>query len=519
MAEMKTLTLNGVKYEIVDAKAREQIEELQKSSGSGVDAAEVQRIVEEYLTENPPEPGQPGAPGEDGEDGVSPTIAVEVIDGGHRITITDVNGTKSFDVMDGKDSSGTGSGSGTPGADGEDGISPTVEITPIEGGNRVTITDVNGEKSFDVMDGTPGTDGEDAISPTVAIEVINGGHRVSITDASGTRTFDVLDGKDGEDGRTPVKGEDYFTPEEIAAVAQQAADLVEAPAADIEQLDAEKVIFSEDLLTTTAIGNIKLTNGQATIPAAGKNLKQVWETIFVKEKNPATTQPSVAITFDQAKAYEVGTKVTPAYSATLKAGSYTYGPATGIKATAWSVTDTDDNTAETAAGSFPELTVSDNTSYKITAKADHGDGTIPLTNTGNEYADGQIKAGSKSATSAAITGYRNSFYGTLAEKSELTSGIIRGLAGVSGAALVNGSTFDVAIPVGALRVVIAYPATLRDVSSIKDVNGMNAEISSSFTPETVKVEGANGFTAIDYKVYTLDFANANDTANTFTVTI
>lgn len=429
MAQMSSLTLNGVKYEIVDAKAREQIEALQNSSGGTIDTAEVERIVQEYLAANPPEQGEPGTPG---KDGVSPTVAIEIIDGGHRITITDANGAKSFEVKDGQ-----------PGAD----------------------------------------------------------------------------GAPGADGRTPVKGEDYFTEEEIADVARQAADLVEIPPAEVEQLDAEKVVFSEDLLTTTAIGNIKLTNGQATIPAAGKNLKQVWETIFVKEKNPATTQPSVAITFDQAQAYEVGSKVTPAYSATLKAGSYTYGPATGIKATAWAVTDTDDNSADTASGSFPELTVGDNTSYKITATATHGDGTIPLTNTGNEYADGQIKAGTKSATSSAITGYRNSFYGTLSEKSELTSGIIRGLSGVSGAALFNGNSFDVAIPVGALRVVIAYPATLRDISSIKDVNGMNAEISSSFIPQTVQVEGANGFTAIDYKVYVLDFANANDTANTFTVTI
>lgn len=477
MTEMKTLTLNGVTYEIVDGKARgwigdmsalestaatlvEAINEAMKSGGTGeVDPGDVERIVLEYLAANPPAKGEKGEKGDKGDQGEP--------------------GAPGADGEDGQD-----------GADGKDGISPTVSIEVIDGGHRVTITDASGTKSFEVKNGQDGQDG-----------------------APGA------DGKDGEDGYTPVKGEDYFTPEEVAEVAQQAADLVEIPTPEIEQLDAEKVFFSQDLKTTTAIGNIKLTNGQATIPAAGKNLKQVWDTIFVQEKNPATTQPSVEITFNQAKAYEVGTKVTPAYSAKLKAGSYTYGPATGIKATAWTVTDTDDNTADTASGSFPELTVSDNTSYKITAKASYEDGTIPLTNTGNEYPDGQIKAGSKSATSAAITGYRNSFYGTLSEKNELTSGIIRGLAGVSGAALFNGSSFDVAIPVGALRVVIAYPATLRDISSIKDVNGMNAEISSSFVPQTVSVEGANGYQAIDYKVYTLDFANANDTANTFTVTI
>lgn len=444
MTEMKTLTLNGVKYEIVDAKARAWIGDLSKletdaqdlvsainealqnggGTGTGVDAAEVQRIVEEYLAANPPAAGEPG------------------------------------------------------------------------------------------KDGAPGKDG---ISPIVTVAAIYGGYRIIFTDAYGNQDVELMHGKDGADGYTPVKGVDYFTEEEVEDIAQQAAAMVEIPA--VEQLDAEKVFFSEDLLTTTAIGNIKLTNGQATIPAAGKNLKQVWDSIFVKEQNPKTTQPSVQITFDQAKAYEVGTVVSPAYSAKLSAGSYSYGPATGVTATAWEVTDTEEHTASSASGSFPVLTVGDDTSYKITAKASYGDGAIPLTNTGNEYAAGQIKAGSKSATSGAITGYRNTFYGTMAAKDEVTSDIIRNLAGVSGEALSNGSSFDVAIPVGALRVVIAYPATLRDISSIKDVNGMNAEISSSFTSQTVQVEGANGFTAIDYKVYTLDFANANDTANTFTVTI
>lgn len=457
MTEMKTLTLNGVTYEIVDAKARKWIgdfsaletdapdlvsainEALQKGSGSGVDAAEVQRIVEEYLAENPPSGGTPGKDGEDG----------------------------------------------APGKDGEDGFSPTVSIEEIEGGYRITITDATGPQEVELKHGKDGKDG--------------------------------TDGSPGADGYTPVKGEDYFTEEEIEDVAQRAASMVEIP--PVEQLDAEKVFFSQDLLTTTAIGNIKLSNGQATIPAAGKNLKQVWDSIFVKEQNPKITQPSVQITFDQAKAYEVGSVVSPAYSAKLSAGSYSYGPATGVKATAWEVTDTEGNSADTASGTFPDLTVEDETSYKITAKASYEAGAIPLTNTGNEYADGQIKAGSKSATSGAVTGYRNSFYGTLESKDEITSDIIRGLAGKSEAALFNGSSFDVEIPVGALRVVVAYPATLRDISSIKDVNGMSAEISSSFTPQTVQVEGANGFTAIDYKVYTLDFANANDTANTFTVTI
>lgn len=39
----------------------------------------------------------------DGQDGVSPTVTVDVITGGHRITITDVNGSKMAEVIDGED--------------------------------------------------------------------------------------------------------------------------------------------------------------------------------------------------------------------------------------------------------------------------------------------------------------------------------------------------------------------------------------------------------------------------------
>ena len=283
--------------------------------------------------------------------------------------------------------------------------------------------------------------------------------------------------------------------------------------------NAENVYFDKDLVTTSAVGNITLTNGQATIAATGKNLKQVFDTIFVKEKNPSVTQPSVSVSLAGAGAKEVGTKVTPSYTATFNAGKYEFGPATGCSITSWSVTDT--NNAEplsTAAGSFTEITVADDTNYKVTATGNFSEGVIPVTNVGNEYAAGKIAAGSKSATSSAITGYRNSFYGTLTEKGELTSDIIRSL-GKSNKALTNGSTFGITIPVGAMRVVFAYPATLRDVSSVKDVNGLNAEISGAFTKSTLSVEGLNNFQGINYKVYITDFAEAVATANTYKVTI
>ena len=101
----------------------------------------------------------------------------------------------------------------------------------------------------------------------------------------------------------------------------------------------------------------------------------------------------------------------------------------------------------------------------------------------------------------------------------VNSALVRALSGKSNKALAAGNSFTISIPVGAIRVVFAYPASLRDVSSVQDVNGMNAEVKTAFTKSVVSVEGANGYDGIDYKVYVFDMANANDTANTYKVTI
>lgn len=283
---------------------------------------------------------------------------------------------------------------------------------------------------------------------------------------------------------------------------------------------AENVYFPEDLTTTFAMGNFTLQNGQATIPAAGKNLKQVWDAIYVQEKNPTITQPSVSVSCPQAGRYEVGTSVTPTYTATLNAGSYQYGPATGITATAWNVQDSDSHALTTNSGSFDAFTVEDSTNYTISATATYNAGAMPVTNVGNEYAAGQIKAGSKTGTSSAITGYRAGFYGTLTSKDgEINSALVRSLSTKTNAAPTQGTNWNLSIPVGALRVVFAYPATIRDVNSVTDVNGMGAEVKTAFTKYEVQVEGNNSYTAAAYKVYVMDLASANDTANTYKITL
>lgn len=291
--------------------------------------------------------------------------------------------------------------------------------------------------------------------------------------------------------------------------------------ADI-QVDASQVMFSQDLVFTEQFGKYVPSGGKVTVPANGDSLLEVLLNAFATDSNPSITQPSVSISSSSFKAYEVGTNVTPSYTATLNPGSYQYGPATGITATSWSVVDNaaEPNTLTTASGSFPQMQVADGTSYSITATASYGAGAIPNTALGQEYADGQIKAGSKSATKGTITGYRNGFYGTTTSQSSGTfeSDNIRALTATN-KAVTAGTVWNISIPVGARSVIFAYPATIRDVTSVLDANGLNAEIKTAFTKVQAQVAGANGYNPIEYKVYYTNYANANDTQNTYKVTI
>lgn len=286
--------------------------------------------------------------------------------------------------------------------------------------------------------------------------------------------------------------------------------------------NANNVYFDKDLFTTKEIGYITLQNGSAHIPTTGKNLTDTWEQIFVKEQNPTVTPPAVSFNQVTTGNFEVGTSVTPSYDAKMSAGSYSYGPATGLTAKSWNVNLRKGNTSvqnkTTAKDTFTAIVLADGDSYTINAEASYDDAAVPVTNKGKAYTAGQIKAGKVSKTSGTISCYRNTFYGTTANKDSLDSPTIRAL-NKTGKALKTGDSITIALPVGAVRVVFAYPATLRDITSVKDINGLNAEIVSAFKKETITVAGAGNDAGISYKVFTTEFAAPLESANSYKVTI
>ena len=286
--------------------------------------------------------------------------------------------------------------------------------------------------------------------------------------------------------------------------------------------NANNVYFGEDMMVTTNIGYITTSNGSGTIPSAGKNLTEVFEAMFVKEEQPNITNPSVSITSSQVKAYEVGTRVTPSYSTSFSAGSYTYGPETGVVPianeetdTGYVITDSNNNTSYNINGSFSEIEVTETTNYKMSAKVYHSNGTQPLTNKGNVSTKSAIAAGYVTNNTGAITGYRNWFCGYKAEGATIDVASIDSAAVRALENKTNGS-FKTSISANKMQQMF-FAAPAGKVASIAIVD--QAKIPQNVMKKTVSVEGANGYTAIDYDLFYVSNATAASGANTYTITV
>lgn len=85
----------------------------------------------------------------------------------------------------------------------DDVIEATTHYPKVENGNWYVWS---GNTWVDTGVTAEGQDGTDGYSPTVVVSTIIGGHRITVTDAVGTRSFDVLDGEKGDKGDTGAQG-------------------------------------------------------------------------------------------------------------------------------------------------------------------------------------------------------------------------------------------------------------------------------------------------------------------------
>ena len=157
--------------------------------------------IPEYIAANPDQ--FKGDKGDPGQDGVSPTLSESKEGKVTTVTVTDGNGTHTFEVNDG--------------ADGKDGTSITILgsysteaelIAAHPTGNKgdgylvagdLYVWDVSTSawKNVGSIQGPAGTDGIDGVSPTVEISKTGKVTTITITDATGPHTATINDGVDG----------------------------------------------------------------------------------------------------------------------------------------------------------------------------------------------------------------------------------------------------------------------------------------------------------------------------------
>ena len=281
---------------------------------------------------------------------------------------------------------------------------------------------------------------------------------------------------------------------------------------------ADNVYFDDDITYTVAIGTLAKPSGSAKFAAKGKNVEQVFASLMAQKQNPSKSNPAVSFSAqDGFGTFEIGTKKNLTYTAALSAGSYTYGPDTGITAQTWEVSCTGVADKKTAATGTFENIVAEATAKKITAKATYNEGAIPVTNLGDPYPAGKIAAGSASKDSNVLQGVRYMFWGPMTEDTALNSASIRALSHKEAAAKKTLTTFGAGAD--AKKVVIACPAGY-NVTKVLMPSAMNADATASFIKQagTVMVEGAEGYTAVAYNVWVYQPA-AIDSTETYAVTI
>lgn len=303
-------------------------------------------------------------------------------------------------------------------------------------------------------------------------------------------------------------------------------------------------ILEKDLILTYNFGRHTTNNGFVNAGGAGMTVTEWIEDALSVTQKPKVTHPSASMSASFAYATnEVGDYVTAVkWDGGFSAGSYQYGSNSNSAANSttgatvsWVVKDAAGNQIGTTQDNTTGWTYSDQIedtaiTYTLSSTATvslPADGTyVPKNNVGAEVADCRITgfdtAGTKTKSftpTASVTGYRRPFWGVLTDPIDLTkitSADVRGLAnkGSSQAGLPT----SLSVPVGSRQVLILAKAGTKSKLVAKDGNAMNAEVSFDKTAKAVKVEGLNGYTAVDYDMWSVTWDGPIASAKALTLT-
>lgn len=283
--------------------------------------------------------------------------------------------------------------------------------------------------------------------------------------------------------------------------------------------DTDEIVYIDETKTQKPLGSskskqeweVQLGSGGTvgglktgdTIPE-GTTMDELIKLLTQKSVPASYTQPGVTCrvsTGTAAGSYEVGTQINTTLQGTFTKNDAGELTTIEILKNGSSILSqaTSPITSEAQTFTLGEETVS------FTAKATYAAGPVKNDNLDQPSPDGQIKAGSKTSSAVSFTGKRNLFYGTgVGAAPEATSETVRGLANKK-LGPTNGTSFNINVATGQQYVMIAYPATLRDMTKCFYVE-QNTDLVENFVKSTISVQGANSAAGADYKVYIYQMA-------------
>ena len=400
---------------------------------------------------------------------------------------------------------------------------------------------IKGPAGSDGKDGAPGQDGAPGTTFTPSVDSEG---NLSFTNDGGLPNPEPVNikGPKGDDGEGIPEITEADNGKVLGAL-NGVAVWVNGGGAPTGDLTTDDITMAENITLAgnyTQIGNwTKTQNGTAVKEVAGMTMTEMLKNIFTATLQPTiTAQPSInGFNLTGAGAVEAGTSIAAANytEATLNPGSYQYGPATGITAESWKVERvTNAGSTQIATGATLPAGSDNNggsgfiigdqggenvvSSLRYRATVQHTAGVTAHDNLGGDSSPVvAIAAGSKNKQTNAYTPYRNYFYGATVDKPTLDSAYIRGLTKSNQA--YRAGTITINVPAGANRVCIACIATAAGVTQVINETALNADVTGTFVKSTVRVEGANGYTAVDYNVWTFEPAVPYGNAATLKVTL
>ena len=298
----------------------------------------------------------------------------------------------------------------------------------------------------------------------------------------------------------PDNGEPLFVGNEVADKDVLAYDKAQEKWVNktLSQLDAKAVLEADITVQQGVNGTVGGVKTGDLLPK-GMTLQKVLEKILIKQIAYTYTKPTLTFTISTTEA-EVGTQLT-GIGAKAKFND-TKGDAGDVTSLEFLFNGVQ---VQTATSMAKNVDVPCNEPYDVytegnqvmTAKVSYAAGPIKNDNLGDPSPAGQVQAGTLTQTKN-LYGYRKTFVSSGATgTTPTTSGEVRAFSRSMRSD--TNKSFNINVNVGDKFFCIATPHTLKSVIA---VNQSNAEIMGNFIKTTVNVEGANGFTAKEYNVYT-----------------